>query len=222
MKLNFLKIIIIITSLLLSGCTYSSNNVENVKINSNNSKQISLPEETKLNNPEEKKIPKFTEPIDNALERITKKPFGIKISFTNSPITPEKFSGYHTGVDFEIVEEEIEMDIPIFAICTGPIILKKWINGYGGAVVQRCLLDNEDITVLYGHLKLSSIQKNINDNNQLGNQIGILGKGESTDTDDERKHLHLGIHKGNKINLLGYAQNQKDLQNWIDIADYLE
>src|SRR3989344_6907506 len=40
-------------------------------------------------------------PVDEFEERITKKPFGIFITPQNSPIKPERFSGYHTGVDVE-------------------------------------------------------------------------------------------------------------------------
>ena len=43
--------------------------------------------------------PTEPEPIGQTEERITKKPFGIKISPENSPISPERFSGYHTGID---------------------------------------------------------------------------------------------------------------------------
>src|SRR4030067_1140465 len=43
----------------------------------------------------------FQPPINRADERVTKKPFGIFITPQNSPIQPEKFSGFHTGADFE-------------------------------------------------------------------------------------------------------------------------
>src|SRR5438105_13240780 len=39
-------------------------------------------------------------PLENAQTRVTKKFFGTKVSPGNSPVTPERFSGYHTGVDF--------------------------------------------------------------------------------------------------------------------------
>ncbi|NTU99252.1 hypothetical protein HGA64_04600 [Candidatus Falkowbacteria bacterium] len=43
----------------------------------------------------------FVPPISDALSRVTKKPFGIKVSPKNSSVSPERFTGYHTGVDFE-------------------------------------------------------------------------------------------------------------------------
>lgn len=163
----------------------------------------------------------FSAPIDQSLERITKKPFGIKISSNDSPIQPEHFSGYHTGVDFEIFPDEAEKDVPIFAICSGPLIVKKYASGYGGVVVQKCKLQDQNITVIYGHLKLSSIIVINNQRLLSGDKIGVLGKGFSQETDKERKHLHLGIHKGGTVNILGYVQNLTELDNWINIAQYL-
>ena len=161
------------------------------------------------------------EPVNNALARVTKKPFGIKVSPKDSPVTPEKFYGYHTGVDFEIFSDEEESDISIYALCTGPLILKRHASGYGGVAVQQCTLDNSDVTVIYGHLKLSSISANLNQTLNQGMQIGILGQGYSKETDGERKHLHLGIHKGKTINLLGYVQDPGSLDEWIDVLTTL-
>ena len=157
-----------------------------------------------------------TEPINNARARVTKKPFGIKVSPENSPVSPERFYGYHTGVDFEIFSGEEDTDISIYAICTGPLILKRYVSGYGGAAVQQCTLDNNDVSVLYGHLKLSSISAELDQTLNQGMQIGILGQGYSKETDGERKHLHLGIHKGKTVNLLGYVQDPGSLNEWID------
>ncbi|KKQ38871.1 MAG: Exopolysaccharide biosynthesis protein, sugar transferase domain protein [Candidatus Moranbacteria bacterium GW2011_GWC2_37_73] len=41
------------------------------------------------------------DPLDNALSRITKKPFGIYVNPKNSPVNPERFTGYHSAVDLE-------------------------------------------------------------------------------------------------------------------------
>lgn len=161
-------------------------------------------------------------PIDQALSRITKKPFGIKVSPNNSPVSPEKFSGYHTGVDFETLPEEQDVDVPIYAVCSGQLLLKKWASGYGGVAVQKCSIENQDVTIIYGHLNLSSINITTGQKIAAGEKIGILGKGYSAETDGERKHLHLGIHKGLAINLLGYVQNKTELENWIDAMKYLK
>jgi murein DD-endopeptidase MepM/ murein hydrolase activator NlpD len=137
-------------------------------------------------------------------------------------VSPERFTGYHTGVDFEILPGEENIDVPISAICTGPLLIKRWANGYGGMVVQKCQLENQDITVVYGHLKITSVVINVNDTITAGEKIGILGKGYSTETDGERKHLHLGVHKGASPNTSGYIASSADLVNWIDITQYLK
>jgi len=163
----------------------------------------------------------LTSPISAYLLRVTKKPFGIKISPSHSPVSPEKFSGYHTGVDFEILPEEENKDVPVNAVCPGKLLLKKWASGYGGVAVESCQIGNEAATIVYGHLKLSSVKIKTGDSVKAGEPIGILGKGYSTETDGERKHLHLSIHKGAGVILLGYVQNKKDLDSWLDAMQYL-
>jgi len=71
-----------------------------------------------------KVITKITqEPIAGALTRVTKKPFGIYVSPGHSPVSPERFSGYHTGVDFETTAAEQNIDIPIYALCDGNLLI---------------------------------------------------------------------------------------------------
>lgn len=158
----------------------------------------------------------FQPPLDRAAERVTKKPFGIYITSQNSPVQPEKFQGYHTGTDFEIFPEELNVDVSVKAICDGELALKKWASGYGGILVESCELNGELITVVYGHLKLASIAKKAGDALAKGEGIGILGKAYSAETDGERKHLHLGVHKGSGIDIRGYVQNQSELLGWLD------
>jgi type IV secretory pathway VirB10-like protein len=90
----------------------------------------------------------FVPPIDNWQSRVTKKPFGIYITPQNSPVQPEKFKGYHTGVDFETFSDEQNIDVPIYAVCDGKLLTKRTASGYGGIAVQACKLDNQDITVI--------------------------------------------------------------------------
>ncbi|PIS40806.1 MAG: hypothetical protein COT26_01390 [Candidatus Kerfeldbacteria bacterium CG08_land_8_20_14_0_20_43_14] len=63
-------------------------------------------------------------PISNALSRITKKPFGIYITPQNSPVQPERFTGYHTGVDFETLPSEANINVPIYAAANGEVLVK--------------------------------------------------------------------------------------------------
>lgn len=158
----------------------------------------------------------FAMPISNALARTTKKLFGSYITRQNSPVQPEKFKGYHTGTDFETFAEEQNADVPIYALCSGKLALKKYASGYGGVAVESCTINGAEATIIYGHLRLSSIGTEVGQTTKTGEQIGVLGTGFGQETDGERKHLHLGIHKGNTINILGYVQNESDLENWID------
>lgn len=159
-------------------------------------------------------------PISRAQERVTKKPFGIYITPKTSPVQPEKFSGYHSGTDFEIFPEEADIDVPVLPICEGKLLQKRTATGYGGLVVQACDIDLESITVVYGHIKLSSVSAKVGEVLKPGQQIGVLGKGYSSETSGERKHLHLGIHKGTSVNIRGYVSNKSDLSSWIDFQTY--
>lgn len=161
-------------------------------------------------------IPNFQSPLERAGERVTKKPFGILINPQTSPIRPERFAGYHTGTDFEIFPEELNVEVPVRAVCSGEVKLKKSATGYGGVVIQSCELDKEPITVIYGHLRLASVTAKVGDKINSGDILGILGSAYSVETSGERKHLHLGFHKGTTVSILGYVQKRAELSNWID------
>ncbi|MFA6383336.1 MAG: M23 family metallopeptidase [Parcubacteria group bacterium] len=176
-------------------------------------------QEALVNNPNI--TPDFQPPLDRAGERLTKKPFGIFITPQNSPVQPEKFTGYHTGADFEIFPEELGADVAVHAVCSGKLLSKKYASGYGGVMVQACMLENNPITVIYGHLKLASIATATGSNLNIGDTIGILGAAYSQETNGERKHLHLGFHKGTAVSILGYVQNKADLSEWVDPCLYV-
>lgn len=148
-------------------------------------------------------------------ERITKKHFGTYVEPGNSPVDPEVFRGYHTAVDFETFEYEQDIEVPVYTICEGPIVRNVWAQGYGGVLVQSCFINGERVTVVYGHIDLESVPEET-DLLQFGDFIGNLGDGYTVETDFERKHLHLGIYKGIEINLLGYVQDEAELDEWID------
>jgi hypothetical protein len=160
-------------------------------------------------------------PVILSAERVTKKPFGIYVTPLDSPVSPERFTGYHNAVDFEILAGEENADVSVSAVCSGEIIYKGNVNGYGGLLIQRCTLENQDITVLYGHMRLTSIAKGVGESLARGERIGVLGAGYSAETDGERKHLHLGIHKGRDIDLKGYVQDKAQLAEWLDVRNYI-
>jgi murein DD-endopeptidase MepM/ murein hydrolase activator NlpD len=168
------------------------------------------------------KTPELAEPLDSALSRVAKKPFGLYVTPKNSPVSPEKFSGYHTGVDFEILPGEETLDVPVRAVCGGKLLLKKSVSGYGGVAVESCELADQQVTIIYGHLELTSINHEIGQAVAAGETIGLLGRGYSDETDGERKHLHLAVHKDAAVNLLGYVQDKKLLDGWINALDYMK
>jgi len=160
-------------------------------------------------------------PLTNAKSRETKKSFGMYVTPTNSPVSPEKFTGYHTGLDFETTPAEADIAITVRALCDGKLLVKEYATGYGGVAVQSCVLGGQPVTVIYGHLKLASITSAVGATLKRGDVLGILGKGYSTETDGERKHLHLGIHKGTAIYILGYVQTKAALSGWLDPAPFI-
>src|SRR5689334_6592764 len=105
--------------------------------------------------------PLASPPISNWQNRVTKKPFGIHVSPKDSPVKPERFAGYHTGVDFETSPDEKDAAVPVNAICDGTLVMKKWATGYGGVAVERCVIDKQTVTVVYGHIKLASVTSKV-------------------------------------------------------------
>lgn len=161
-------------------------------------------------------------PISNALERVTKKTFGMEVHPHTSPVKNDRFDGYHVGVDFEVLPEEEEIDVPIRAICDGPLFHKQFAKGYGGYALQTCRLDGERVTVLYGHMDLESVRATSTRAIGRGETIGVLGHGYSPETDGVRKHLHLGIHRGSQIDIRGYVQSTSEINRWLDVLPYLK
>jgi murein DD-endopeptidase MepM/ murein hydrolase activator NlpD len=172
--------------------------------------------------PEPELSPELIWPISRAEERITKKSFGTYVTPKNSPVSPEKFTGYHTGIDFEILEGEKDADVPVVAVCSGKLLRASTASGYGGYLVQSCVIDGKDVTVVYGHLRLSSVTPRNDQIITVGEKIGLLGTGYSKETDGERKHLHLSIHRGSSVNIRGYVSTSAGLKDWIDLRKLLK
>ncbi len=160
--------------------------------------------------------PPMIYPMVDAQNRVTKKPFGISIAPATSPVQPERFSGYHTGTDFETFPNEQDSDVEIFSLCSGEVRFTGWVKGYGGVLIQDCIYENEQVTVLYGHLNIDSVSLRTESELVEGTRIGNLGKGFSEETDGERKHLHLSIHRGTTIEYRGYVPTEKELSDWIN------
>jgi hypothetical protein len=165
---------------------------------------------------------KLSVPMDRAGERITKKSFGTYVEPGNSPVSPEKFTGYHTALDFEIFPGEEDAEVVVRTICAGKLLSKRTATGYGGVTVQSCTLNDQPVTIVYGHVRLSSVTAAVGDVLEKGQQLGVLGKGFSAETSGERKHLHMGVHKGTAIDIRGYVPSQAQLSAWLDPSPFIE
>ncbi len=155
----------------------------------------------------------FEPPIAEFTQRITKKGFGAYFTPQTSPIPGDRFTGYHTGVDVEYTDTTA--DVRIYAIADGHIVTARTASGYGGVMLLKFTYNGTEHLALYGHVRLSSIPP-INTFVSRGQQIGVLGTGDTTETDGERHHLHFGILAGTKQDIRGYVQNKTDLSGWID------
>ena len=154
--------------------------------------------------------------------RVTKKPLGIEVSPKYSPVSPERFTGFHTGTDFELTGQENPLAFEATAICNGAILSAGRVSGYGGAVTERCTIDGTEVSVVYGHLAVTALRVKTGQAVVAGQALGRLGKGNSAETDYERAHLHLGIHKGAKSELRGYVPTKNILGEWLDAQSVLK
>jgi hypothetical protein len=152
--------------------------------------------------------------------------FGMYVTpdLTQNPISPpERFTGYHTGLDIEILPEEKDLVVTVKNICEGKILFTGTIEGYGGVIIQECNINSQPVSVLYGHLKPTSI-KVVKGEAVIKPETAIadLGDDRTEETGNTRKHLHLGIHKGNHIEFLGYVTDQQELSEFIDPLPLLQ
>jgi len=152
-------------------------------------------------------------PIDNFSTGITKKPFGIYISPSTSPVQPERFSGYHTGVDVEVDDLS---DVWVYAVSDGEVLSVREIDGYGGVIQVLFDIDGTEYTALYGHLDLGSSIISVGDQVYSGDRLAILGDAYSVETDGERKHLHFSLKPGLDYDLRGYVSTEEELSAWVD------
>lgn len=156
-------------------------------------------------------------PLPGAASRPTPLHFGLYVTPdpNQNPIDPpERFTGYHAATDFETYLGERNKKIPVYAICDGKILFSGESEGYGGLITQSCRINEENVTVIYGHLGIESLIGSGVDVS-AGQQIAILGAAKSKDSGDTRKHLHLGIHRGGG-DVRGYVQTEAELSQFID------
>ncbi len=160
-------------------------------------------------------------PLIGFVSRITKKPFGIHITPSTSPVQPERFSGWHSGADAEVTADEVGHDVPVYAIAAGTIRLARVADGYGGIMIVEHTIGSETVSAVYGHVRLSSIKKAVGDVVASAEQMAVLGRGGTEETDGERQHLHFGLLPGRSTNLQGYASRERGLTAWLNPLDWL-
>jgi len=163
----------------------------------------------------------LTSPLDQPTQRITKKFFGTYVTPKYSPVQPERFTGYHTGLDFETFANEAKLDVPVVAACSGQVRAVQTVSGYGGVLVQQCVVEGQTVSALYGHLRLSSVTVKVGTTLNAGTKFAVLGTGFSSETSGERKHLHFSLHKGTAIVWKGYVSTKGALVDWFDPLLYL-
>lgn len=162
-------------------------------------------------------------PINRARSRPTALRFGMYVTPDpqHNPIDPpERFIGYHVGLDFELFGDETDQAVPVFAICNGSVLYSGFAKGYGGLLVQRCEIGGERVTILYGHLDTTDSPPE-DTVLSTGQQIGILAPPYSKESDGNRKHLHLGIRRGEVSDFRGYVQDPKEMALFVDPASVL-
>lgn len=199
-----------------AGTTTTNQNV-NAEVNQNTPLTNTAPPLKTDTSPELKVVA----PMSGFFDRITKKPFGIYITKANSPVSPERFHGYHSGADAEATVEEGDGKTPIYAVADGTVVAVRTLDGYGGVMLVRHTVGSETVTGLYGHIRLSSVSVKVGDQVSRGQQIAVLGRGYSSETDFERPHLHFAVIKGTSLTYKGYVQSKSELSAWHDPVAWL-
>jgi len=173
----------------------------------------STPEPAPLVSPSPSAPAGLSYPIADFTTRITKKTFGQYITPATSPVQPERFTGYHTGVDIEY--GDVTTNVPVLAVADGSVVMSQWVSGYGGLLVEQITYQDKKLYILYGHLRASSLVAK-GTQVQKGQPIAVLGTAYSQETDGERRHLHFAVYTGATLDIRGYVQNKSELSNWED------
>ncbi len=149
-------------------------------------------------------------PIEQYGKRKTLKVFGEYIQ--------DRFTGYHVADDIEFTDTDA--DVPVKAIADGQVEVVQFVSGYGGFIRIKHTIDGKTIHSLYGHIALQSAAVKVGDQVKAGQFLADLGKGFSTETDGERKHLHFGLYAGNDARLNGYETTAESVSKWLNPQDF--
>jgi len=171
-----------------------------------------------------KPVPTIYYPLTNYQSRITNRGHGKSTTLADSEgfACGGQFEGIHVGDDLEITAAELKQEIPIYAISNGTVRQASVVGGYGGLLITQNKVDGEIVTAYYGHIDLKSIKYSAGQSFKAGNLLGYLGDNCTTETSNERKHLHFAIRKGTSIDVRGYLSNNSELNEWHDPAVLLK
>lgn len=163
-------------------------------------------------------------PVEDYNERLTVKKFGQNIDANfyrgKEAFFPTKFFGLHAADDLEIFLGEEDEDVPVYAVAGGTVSFMGSVIGYGGVILIS--IGGENLTVLYGHIGLRDTEVKTGATVKPGQLIAYLGKGFSSETSGERKHLHFALQKSKNQYFRGHEPSQASLnKNWINPQNFL-
>ena len=121
--------------------------------------------------------PSWAYPLENYWQRQTLKPFAKLVDpdfyIDRERLFPNRFYGYHAGVDLEVLPGEDEMALPVYAVGSGVVDFVGPVSGYGGVILQY--LDASKITALYGHVKIAGLKPRSGTRVTAGEKLTVLG-----------------------------------------------
>jgi murein DD-endopeptidase MepM/ murein hydrolase activator NlpD len=165
----------------------------------------------------------FYYPMAGYQERLTNRQYGKSITAADSQGLPcgAPFTGFHDGDDVEVTSDELSKDMPVYAIADGTVRQVGQVKGYGGLLIMQHTLNGQTVTANYGHITVSRTSVKVGDTVKAGQLVTYLGEACSSQTDNERKHLHFAIRQGATIDIKGYVQSRSELQNWLNPLETL-
>lgn len=163
-------------------------------------------------------------PMTNYLTRITNRGHGKQTTLADSEgfACGGQFEGIHVGDDLEVTASELNVQVPIYAISAGTVSQASIVGGYGGLLITQNTVAGETVNAYYGHVAVGSLKVKSGQEFTAGQLLGYLGESCTTDTSDERKHLHFAIRKGTSIDVRGYLESSGELSEWHNPAEFLK
>jgi murein DD-endopeptidase MepM/ murein hydrolase activator NlpD len=202
------KIIILIMSLFLIGCSTNQKEIYNIKLEKKENKQANKSEQkrrkegvkrTEIKKKEKKEEKHKAKKTVKKKKKIIKEKeiIGEKIRFqwpcdgTISSGYGKRKTGFHYGIDITN-----DAGVEIFAVEGGVVIFSGMQKGYGNLIIVD---HGSGITTYYAHNSVNYLHKGMFA--KKGQMIGLIGETGRV----KGPHLHFEIrYKGNPVNPLNY------------------